>query len=137
MKIKRWWIAAALTPPSLVLLLAAWLGWFSPTWEKDPHDLPFDSAAWKARSRDAGIIWPTRLRMADDLQASGILKGKTRAEVRDLLGEDDSSLYDASQGRITYLLGPERGPGLGLNLELLALHFGGDGRVSRWEIRTH
>jgi hypothetical protein len=114
----------------------AWLFW---TWDVESarenytHSLRFASAAWKSRAKDDGIMWPTRLRMADDLQASGILKGKTRAEVRDLLGEDDSSLYDLSQGQMTYLLRPERSA-FGLDLEALFIRFGADGRVSGWDI---
>jgi hypothetical protein len=103
--------------------------------EEHANDLPFDSAAWKARSRDDGVMWPTRLRMADDLMASGILKGKTRAEVRALLGEDDTSLFDLSRGQISYLLGPERSP-YGFDLESLVIRFGAAGRVSGWESQT-
>jgi hypothetical protein len=90
--------------------------------------LPFDSVAWKRRAydSDANFMWPTRKRMVDDLQQSGILQSKSRAEVIALLGEPDNSL-SASKDGITYVLGPERG--YGVDYEWLQIHFDSKGHV--------
>jgi hypothetical protein len=68
----------------------------------------FESAAWKARSMDADHMWPTRLRMADDLLQSGKLTGATRQQVEDLLGPPDKTEY-FKDWTMVYWLGPERG----------------------------
>jgi hypothetical protein len=127
---KRWWAGVLLFWIFVITVTVRQVHW-----QEHAHDLPFDSAAWKAGSQDDGVMWPTRLRMADDLMASGILKGKTRAKVRQLLGSEGSSNLDYAHGDLSYVLGPERSP-YGLDMESLVIHFGEDGRVSNWEIHT-
>lgn len=68
----------------------------------------FDSAAWKARSLDGDNMWPTRLRMVDDLLESNRLSGATRQQVEQLLGPPDATEYFKDWSMV-YWLGPERG----------------------------
>lgn len=61
------------------------MGLLAPPVEYYPHASKFDSAAWKARSMDAEVMWPTRLRMVDDLLERRALNGLARARVEELL----------------------------------------------------
>jgi hypothetical protein len=72
------------------------------------HATEFDSAAWKARSIDEGVMWPTRLRMVDDLLEGNLRNGLARAQVEELLGPPDKTSYFRSWD-LVYQLGPERG----------------------------
>jgi hypothetical protein len=72
------------------------------------HATRFDSAAWKARSVDDGPMWPTRLRMVDDLLDGNLRSGVPRAEIEKLLGAPDKTSYFADWD-LVYRLGPERG----------------------------
>jgi hypothetical protein len=72
------------------------------------HATKFDSAAWKARSIDQGVMWPTRLRMVDDLVDRNLRNGVARAQVEELLGPPDKTSYFRSWD-LVYQLGPERG----------------------------
>jgi hypothetical protein len=123
-------IVALLLPLIAPLAGIVWVFWMfsvKPAWEDYTHRLPFDSATWKARTADDGTRWPTRLRMADDLLASGVLAGKTRSQVTALLGRDDDS-GDAVRSGLWFYLGPGR-DAFGFDQETLAIRFGADGRV--------
>ena len=80
----------------------------SPVVESHLNAVKFDSASWKARSLDDDYMWPTRLRMADDLLDSGRLSSVSRAQVEELLGPPDETSYFQDWDMV-YNLGPERG----------------------------
>jgi hypothetical protein len=72
------------------------------------RSVKFESTAWKAGTADHGIMWPTRLRMVDDLMRRRLLDGRTRETVERLLGSPD--LTDKFRNwDMVYHLGPERG----------------------------
>jgi hypothetical protein len=122
-------IVALLLPLLIILAGVVWMFWvfsWQPAWEDYTHRLAFDSAVWKARTADDGTDWPTRLRMADDLLACGVLDGKTRPQVLALLGRDDSG--DEVRSSLWYLLGRGR-DFLGFDRESLVIRFGADGQV--------
>jgi len=79
-----------------------------PAIENNREQIPFNSVQWIAGSQDHGTLWPTRLRMADDLVNSKRLLGKSKDEVVALLGFPDISHTNGSQKTIEYVLGPER-----------------------------
>jgi len=87
----------------------------------------FDSSEWKARALDGDIMWPTRLRMIDDLMGRGLLDGATRQEVEQLLGEPDE-LGFLRAGDIAYELGPERSF-IRIDSDWLVIQFGSTGIV--------
>lgn len=97
---------------TLGIPLIAWSGWAAyvlaaPWLDSYRHSVRFDSEQWKARSVDAGIWWPTRLRMADDLVRRRLLDGRSRREVQEMLGpRDDTAKF--SDWNLVYHLGPER-----------------------------
>lgn len=90
----------------------------------------FDSAAWK-RANDEKDLSSTgpRPTMLDDLRSSGVLDGKTRAEVEDLLGPPLPP-YPGEADRFRYLVG-WRGGFMEIDPTVLVIHFGPDGRVSK------
>jgi hypothetical protein len=88
----------------------------------------FDSNAWKSRSLDSEHMWPTRLRMADDLLESGKLTGATRQEVESLLGPPDKTEY-FRDWTMVYWLGPERGA-FRIDSEWLGIRLNESGIVS-------
>ncbi|WP_049761603.1 hypothetical protein [Candidatus Korobacter versatilis] len=95
------------------------------------HRLPFESRAWNDPAQIDGSD-PVRIRMVDDLISSRRLDGLTRNEVEQLLGERTVSDTFAHHS-LTYWLGPERGF-MGIDSEWLAIDFGTDGRVSKYQI---
>ena len=96
------------------------------------HAARFDSAAWKARSIDDGVMWPTRLRMADDLLDRNLRTGILRAEVENLLGPPDETSYFRDWD-LVYRLGPERG-NFGIDSEWLVLRLDAGGRIAEYRI---
>jgi hypothetical protein len=92
----------------------------------------FDSVKWKARSLDGDTMWPTRLRMADDLLRIGTLRGAPREEVERLLGPPDQTSYFKNWSMV-YWLGPERGF-IRIDSEWLALRLNQQGVVAEVEI---
>jgi len=79
-----------------------------PNTEDYRHRLRFDSAAWRNRSADASHLWPTRLRMVDDLVSQQRLDRLTREQVVELLGPADQT-SKWREWDLIYHLGPERG----------------------------
>jgi hypothetical protein len=94
--------------------------------------LPFESAAWRADSRDpeAGSR-PTRQRMASDLLARRQLDGLPRKQVEAMLGPDDAP-GRWPKWHLKYQLGPA--PGSWLDRQWLVIRFGPDGRVAEYRL---
>lgn len=71
----RWLLAALIGVPLvlLVLYVLVFSGVFIlfPTAEDYTHRIPFETKAWRDRALDGPEpLWPTRLRMIDDLMAT-------------------------------------------------------------------
>jgi len=118
--------------------LAFLLGWFSPHvlllgfflwWTGSLGDFflshSFDRDEWLAK-RAASFDDRTRLRMVEDLRASGRLEGLTREEAATLLGEPDARRWEDDRSWV-WRLGPDRG--IGIDSSWLLLRFGPEGRV--------
>ena len=60
-----------LVPIGLIATGVAYLS-LAPRPENYAHRAKFESAGWSSESRDQTSLWPTRLRMVDDLVASWI-----------------------------------------------------------------
>src|SRR5262245_42474082 len=88
----------ASTAAVLLVALAVWRLWFP--------GRPFDPVVWRdeAQSPSSSV----RSEMADRLIARGTLRGKTRAEVVELLGEP-TQMGCFADWDLVYRLGPERG----------------------------
>jgi hypothetical protein len=96
------------------------------------HATKFDSAAWKARSMEEGVMWPTRLRMVDDLFDRNLREGVLRAQVEDLLGPPDNTSY-FHDWDLVYQLGPERGL-IRIDSEWLVFRLDPGGRVVEYRV---
>jgi len=97
------------------------------------HATEFNSAAWKAQSiDDVRGMWPTRLRMIDDLLDRNLRRGALRAEVENLLGPPDETPYFRDWD-LVYQLGPERGL-IRLDSEWLVFRLDKGGRVSDYRV---
>jgi hypothetical protein len=123
----------------LVLLLSFLFG---PSLVEYLSRIDFDSDDWKAAASQEGR-GPTkeRIKMVDDLIASGVLDNKQREEVRAILGPDDGEDGTGhgagyfSDWDDVYWLGPERGF-IGIDSEWLVIKYGNDGRVREYRIAT-
>jgi len=94
-------------PVAGILALLAFMV-FQPMVASYQHQASFDASGWKSRTRDGDIMWPTRLRMVDDLMRRRLLDGQSRDRVEALLGPPD--LTDKfGDWDLVYHLGPERG----------------------------
>jgi hypothetical protein len=121
--------AAALVATPLVVYVGTMAFLFlAPEVEAHSKATEFEAAAWKARSLDAGQMWPTRLRMVDDLLKSERLIGATRQQVEDLLGPPDKTEY-FRDWTMVYWLGPERGA-FRIDSEWLGIRLSQSGVVS-------
>jgi len=69
--------------------------------------IDFDSQTWKNTPAESSFD-SVRLRMVDSLLDLGILNGKSRSEIIELLGEPDDSRSFSDYDLVWYL-GPERG----------------------------
>ena len=118
--------------PLLASALYAGFVVFGPVVDSYRHQLPFDAENWKSRSLDDGIMWPTRLRMADDLVRTQRLHRLSRPEVERLLGPPDVTAK-FKQWDLVYHLGPERGL-IRMDSEWLVVRLAADGRVSEHTI---
>jgi hypothetical protein len=112
---------------TLPIALAAYRAFVQPALENASQQIPFEQEVWKANTADAGPMWPTRLRMADDLVQTRRLMGKSRAEVVDMLGPRDNTTYYRDWDMV-YHLGPERGP-VGIDSEWLVIRLDHADRV--------
>ena len=101
------WILVAVLGTPVALYGLAWAYFVIPSSDDYRHRLAFEAKAWRDKSADAGVDWPTRLRMVDSLMDRRLLDGRTPPEVVELLGPAD----DTSKWRdwdLVYRLGPER-----------------------------
>ena len=85
------------------------------------YRVPFDSQAWKLGHTVIGISDIERFGMAEDLIDSGVLMGKSRAAVIDLLGTPPETPY-FSEYDLVYYLGSERSY-ISINSEWLLIKF--------------
>lgn len=116
---KRWIISAALL--LVVANLSIWRIWFP--------GQAFDPVAWQSEDK---VQKGVRLGMADRLVAQGTLRGKSRAEVVELLGEPPPTEYFRNWD-IVYWLGPERGL-FSIDSEWLVLRLDQTGRMADYRI---
>jgi hypothetical protein len=134
---RLWWVLGALIGLPVVLLALYVLMMFgflvvAPTADDYSHRTAFESRAWRDRSLDQDLHWPTRLRMVDDLTATRRLDGLTRAELLTLLGPSDQS-GKWRDWDLVYWLGPERGF-MRIDSEWLVVQFDSSGRVAAYRI---
>ena len=123
-RIRLFSFAAGVATPYLALV--AFL-FFGPPIEDHWYRQTFDASRWRTATDDAGSKWPVRLGMADDLVNSGLLRGKTKAEIETLLGpRTDTDKFQSWD--LVYYLGPER-DWLSLDSEWLVVKFGPDGKA--------
>jgi hypothetical protein len=132
--------AGAAVAALLGLTAAPLLGF---AWENHRNQRRLDPRGWKSRSLDAqDVMWPTRLRMVDDLLGSRRLLGLPSSEVVALLGPDDKDMRSLFPGwdRCCHL-GLARQKGLfdfrSMTSEWLVLRLGADGRVVRQAIEEY
>ena len=127
-------VACVVAIPLAIYVGAVAYFWLVPSAEDYAHRLEFDAAQWRDQAHDReDPMWPTRLRMVDDLIADKRLDGRTRAEVEALLGRGD----ETSKWRewdLVYHLGPERRGMFRIDSEWLVIRFDASGRVSTYRI---
>ena len=132
---RRWKIAVAVTGVVIGVYPYLMLIWMVSTeriqdWR---HRQTFNAYLWRNQENsELDRMWPPRLRMVDDLVASGRLKGMTESKVVELLGPPTGKLLSSNtnESHISYYLGPERGI-FGIDSETLCLSFGRDGKMGR------
>ena len=105
----------------LLAAVGAWAVW--------PTGRAFDQAVWRDEKQ---VVQGVRLEMADRIMASKMLRGKTRAEVVEMLGEPPKTEYFKSWDMV-YWLGPERGF-ISIDSEWLVVKLDAQGRVSDYRI---
>jgi len=137
----RAWLDRAVRPLAFAigLLLPSVLcvGFFVavPAIQRRLHARAFDAAAWQLANdeKDISSTGP-RSTMIDDLRSSGVLEGKTRAEVEGLLGPP-LRRYPGETDRLRHLVG-WTGGFMEIDPMVLVIHFGRDGRVSRTSLHS-
>lgn len=128
-RVRLFSFAGGLATPFIASMLLFYLG---PIVADHWHRQPFDAAAWRATGTETSREWkryPTRLTMADDLVASGILKNKTRSEIAALLGPPTETSGFRGVDMV-YYLGPERGL-IAIDSEWLLITLGSDGKAEK------
>jgi hypothetical protein len=95
----------------------------------------FSTKAWaelaNPRFKDAD-----RACVVDDLPSSGVLRGRTRAELDSLLGPPSTGgPFSTTAFERTYYLGPERGP-FGIDSQWLVIEIDSLGRVTGARVMT-
>lgn len=90
----------------------------------------FDAEQWQVNASQRG--GKVRLAMADRIVARKMLWGKTRAQVKEMLGEPPVTDY-RSDWDLVYWLGPERGF-LGIDSEWLVVRLDQNGIVDDYKI---
>lgn len=134
-RMKKWiiiWIFCLVGVPTLIYVGHIAFMFLQPPIESYLHSAKFDSNVWKKRSIDEGVMWPTRLRMIDDLLGHGRLDGLSSDKVRDLLGPKDDTDY-FREWDLMYNLGPERGF-IRIDSEWLVVRFDAVGIVNEYRI---
>jgi hypothetical protein len=101
-------VVSVLAAPVVLYAASFVLLFFWPNASSYLKSTEFDSVKWKEKALDDDFLWPTRLRMVDDLIDNGQLRGASRDEVIRLLGPPDKTEYFKEWGMV-YWLGPERG----------------------------
>ncbi|PEQ88554.1 hypothetical protein CN481_19385 [Bacillus sp. AFS006103] len=76
-----------------------------------------------------------RVDMVDNLLSEIRLKGKTKAEIIDLLGEQEEEVYFKELNTLVYYLGNERGF-FSIDSEWLVIWLDDKGKVTDYEIKT-
>ncbi|HUP39122.1 MAG TPA: hypothetical protein VM115_03300 [Vicinamibacterales bacterium] len=116
-----------------VLIFIGFFIIFSPA-EDYSQRTAFDSQVWRDRSLDEQEpLWPTRLRMIDDLFEKQRLDRLTRTEVLALLGPSDQT--DKWQDwHLVYWLGPERDGFVRIDSEWLVIRFDAAGQVASYRL---
>jgi hypothetical protein len=104
-----------------------------PSAEDYAHRTEFDPNAWRSKSLDGDPLWPTRLRMANDLIAGKSLDGLARREVESLLGPGDRT-GKWRDWYLVYHLGPERRGLFRIDSEWLVIRFAPSDRVVEYRI---
>ena len=90
----------------------------------------FDAELWQENKSQ--LSTKVRLGMADRIVARKILRGKTRTQVTDMLGEPPATGYRCDWD-LVYWLGPERGF-LGIDSEWLVVRLDRNGVVEDYKI---
>jgi hypothetical protein len=116
---------------SRVLLIAVVLfAVFAVTWIVFRCPLPFVASLWHVDYD--GTMFNTRYRIADGLELSGRLGGKTRSEVLALLGPPPPTDKFGEHG-LVYKLGPARS-WTSLDYEWLLVDFDAAGRATKVDV---
>jgi hypothetical protein len=91
----------------------------------------FDSDAWRRDSQRRADGLTDRQRLADQLVACKTLIGKSRGQVRGLLGRREA--INSSRRVWSYVIGPPRG-GFNIDHEMFSVYFDERGRVRSVDI---
>ena len=125
--------AAIVGIPALFFIMATAYFVFVPSSEDYAHRREFDPGAWRDQSVEADSLWPTRLRMVDDLIAGKRLDGLTRPEIGSMLGPEDRT-GKFQDWNLVYYLGPERRGLFRIDSEWLVIRFSPSGLVAEYRI---
>jgi hypothetical protein len=98
------------------------------------REAKFEASAWRANSLDGNPMWPTRLRMVDDLLRRHLLEGRTGAGIQMLLGPPNRTPTFRDRD-LFYALGPNRGF-FRLDSEWLVIRLNSSGKVSGYWLET-
>ena len=128
-----WVLAVIVGIPALLYVLTTAYLVFVPSGEDYAHRSEFDPAGWRDRSLDGDALWPTRLRMVDDLIADKRLDRLTRGQVESMLGPGDQTAK-WRDWHLIYHLGPERRGLLRIDSEWLVIRFDQSNRVMEYRI---
>ena len=129
------WSVAGIIGSALALYIGG-VAYFAlvPNAEDYAHRVEFDEVKWRERSLDAeSDMWPTRLRMVDDLIADKRLDGLTKGQVASLLGPSDQT-DKWNDWHVVYHLGPERRGMFRIDSEWLVIRFSASGQVSDYRL---
>jgi hypothetical protein len=100
--------------------------------ERYLHQERFDTNAWRNHTLQGNPMWPTRLRMVDDLLKRHLLDGRSREEVEGLLGPAlHTTLFP--DWDLAYRLGPERSF-IRIDSEWLVVRLDSSGRVREYRL---
>jgi len=120
------------TTVACLVALGSWVG-CTPKTEPPPMSSTFDSTAWKDLEQIQREPYARRT-MADELTSHRGLDGKSRAEVRELLGEPTETEY-FSDWDLVYWLGPQRGF-IAVDSEWLVIRFDDSDQVAEYTVKS-